>query len=152
MVLIVIAGLSDGVDGYLAKRFNWDSPLGARLDPVGDKILVVGTFVALAFTGLVPVWLTVFIFARDIILVAGSSAIEIFVRPFVGSPSLISKFNTLLQLEFLAFVLCRAAFGWPDQIGITILGAGLIVTGVISMVDYMLLWVQHVREESTNEF
>ena len=151
LVLIVIAGLSDGIDGYLAKRFDWGTSLGAKLDPVGDKILIAGTFIALAWTGYIPVWLTVFVFTRDIILVIGSSVINIFIRPFGGSPSLISKLNTLLQLEFLAFVLCRAAFGWPDEIGITVLGAGIIVTGFISLVDYLMLWVRHVREDVANE-
>ena len=150
-LLIVIAGLSDGIDGYLAKRFKWDTPLGAKLDPVGDKILIAGTFITLAYTGHAPVWLAVFVFSRDIVLVAGSSAINYLIKPFEGSPSRIAKLNTLLQLEFIAFVLCRAAFGWPDQIGITVLGAALVVTGVISMVDYMLLWVRHSREDVRNE-
>ena len=150
-VLIVIAALSDGIDGYLAMRFDWGTPLGAKLDPIGDKVLIAGVFITLAYTGHIPVWLAVFIFGRDLILVTGSSAINYLIRPFEGSPSRISKLNTLLQLEFMAFVLCRAAFGWPDQIGITVLGAALIVTGVISMVDYMMLWVRHAREGATNE-
>jgi cardiolipin synthase len=150
-ILIVVAGLSDGIDGYLAKRFDWGSPLGAKLDPIGDKVLIAGVFVTLSYVGLVPVWLTVFVFGRDIILVVGSSAINYLIRPFEGSPSKIAKLNTLLQLEFIAFVLCRAAFAWPDQIGVTVLGSAVLVTGVISMVDYMMLWVRHIQEEATHE-
>ena len=150
-LLMVIAGLSDAIDGYLAKRFGWDSPLGAKLDPIGDKVLIAGTFITLAYIGLVPVWLAVFVFARDLILVIGSGAINYLIKPFEGSPSRIAKINTLVQLEFMAFVLCRAAFGWPDEIGITILGAAVIVTGVISMTDYMMLWVRHVRGDARHE-
>jgi cardiolipin synthase len=150
-VLIIIAGLSDGIDGYLANKFDWASPLGAKLDPIGDKVLIAGVIITLAYVGLVPVWLTVFVFGRDVILVTGSSIINYLIKPFEGGPSRISKLNTLMQLEFMAFVMCRAAFGWPDQIGVTILGAAVVVTGVISMVDYMMLWARHVKGDVTNE-
>jgi len=143
--LIVIGGLSDGVDGYLAKRFNWHSRLGAALDPAGDKILVAGTFATLAYLQHIPVWLAVFVFSRDVIIVAGAFAFNYLVRPLEGEPSRISKLNTLLQIEFMAFVLCRAAYGWPDQIGITALGAAVLVTGVISLIDYVTGWVRAAR-------
>lgn len=150
--LLVIAALSDGVDGYVAKRFNWRTRLGAQLDPAGDKILVAGTFLTLAYLQYIPVWLAVFVFARDLIIVTGAYSVNYLVKRLEGEPSRIGKLNTLLQLEFMAFVLCRAAFGWPDQIGITVLGAALLVTGVISLCDYVLGWVRVAREDESDEF
>jgi len=150
-VLIVIASLSDGIDGYLAKRFNWSTRLGAQLDPAGDKILVAGTFLALAYLQHIPVWLALFVVIRDLIIIIGAYIVNFYFKRLEGEPSRIGKLNTLLQLEFLAFVLCRAAFGWPDQIGITVLGAAIVVSGVISMIDYMMGWVRHTRGDVADE-
>jgi cardiolipin synthase len=69
LLLFVIAGFSDGVDGYLAVRFNWQSRLGGLLDPVADKLLVAGMFITLAYTGLIPVWLAAIVIGRDVIIV-----------------------------------------------------------------------------------
>lgn len=151
-VLVVIAAFSDGVDGYLAKRFNWQTRVGAQLDPAGDKILIAGTFLTLAYLQHIPVWLAFFIFFRDLTIVVGAYAVNFLVKRLEGEPSRIGKLNTLVQLEFLAFVICRAAFGWPDQIGITVLGAAVLVTGVISMIDYMMGWVRHARGDTAYEF
>lgn len=140
--LIIIAAFSDGLDGYLAKRFNWHSRLGAVLDPAGDKILVAGTFATLAYLQHIPMWLAAAVILRDVIIVSGASAYNYLVRRLEGEPSRISKLNTVLQLEFLIFVLWRAAFGWPEAISITVLGAAVVVTGVISVVDYVLGWLR----------
>lgn len=140
LALFWFAGFSDGVDGYLAKRFNWHSRLGALLDPVADKLLVAGTFVVLAYTQHIPLWLAAVVILRDVVIVAGATAYNFLVRPVQGEPTRVSKLNTALQLLFLMFVLSRAAFGWPDEITITILGASTLVTVVISGVDYVWSW------------
>ena len=70
--LFIFAGLSDGIDGYLAKRFNWNTRLGAFLDPAGDKLLVAWSFGTLAYLGYIPVWLAVIVILRDVVIVAGS--------------------------------------------------------------------------------
>ncbi len=140
LALFWFAGFSDGVDGYLAKRFNWHSRLGALLDPVADKFLVAGTFIVLAYTQHIPLWLAAVVILRDVVIVAGATAYNFLVRPVQGEPTRVSKLNTALQLLFLMFVLSRAAFGWPDEITITILGASTLVTVVISGVDYVWSW------------
>jgi cardiolipin synthase len=145
LVFFVLAGFSDGLDGYLAKRFSWHTRFGALLDPIADKLLVAGLFVILAYTGHVPVWLTVLVLLRDFVIVAGATAYNFLVRPVEGEPTRISKINTALQLLFLLFVLSRAGFGWPDQITITILGASILVTVVISGVDYVWSWSRRAR-------
>jgi len=147
LALFWLAGFSDGLDGYLAKRFDWHTRLGALLDPVADKLLVAGLFITLAYTGHIPVWLAGIVLLRDVIIVAGATAYNFLVKPVEGEPTRISKINTALQLLFLLFVLSRAGFGWPEQITITILGAAILVTVVISGVDYVWSWTRRAREE-----
>ena len=137
LALFWLAGFSDGVDGYLAKRFNWHTRLGALLDPLADKLLVSGTFITLAYTQHIPVWLAAVVILRDVIIVAGATAYNFLVRPVEGEPTRVSKLNTALQMLFLLFVLSRAGFGWPEEISITVLGAAILVTVVISGVDYV---------------
>ena len=140
LLLFVVAGGSDGIDGYLAVRFGWQTRLGALLDPVADKLLVTGMFVTLAWTGLIPVWLTAIVILRDVVIFSGAVAYNFLIEPVQGEPTRISKLNTALQLMLLLFVLSRAGFDWPNAITITVLGASVLVTVVISGVDYVLRW------------
>jgi cardiolipin synthase len=145
LALFWLAGFSDGVDGYLAKRFNWHTRLGALLDPVADKLLVAGLFVTLAYTGDIPVWLAATVILRDVVIVVGAAAYNFLVRPVQGEPTRVSKLNTALQLLFLLFVISRAGFGWPEEITLTILGASVLITVVISGVDYVWSWSRRAR-------
>jgi cardiolipin synthase len=145
LALFWLAGFSDGLDGYLAKRFNWHTRLGALLDPVADKLLVAGLFVTLAYTGDLPVWLAATVILRDIIIVIGATAYNFLVQPVQGEPTRVSKLNTALQLLFLLFVISRAGFGWPEEISITVLGASVLTTVVISGVDYVWSWSRRAQ-------
>jgi cardiolipin synthase len=146
LLLFCVAGFSDGLDGYLAMRFGWSTRLGGLLDPTADKLLVTGLFATLAWTGLIPVWLAVIVILRDVVIVAGAIAYNFIVKPVPGQPSRISKLNTALQMLFVVFVLSRAGFDWPDKITITVLGAAILVTVVISGVDYVWSWSRRARE------
>ena len=145
LVLFVVAGFSDGLDGYLAVRFDWSTRLGGLLDPTADKLLITGLFVTLAFTQHIPVWLAVAVILRDVVIVGGAMAYNFLIRPVPGEPTRISKLNTALQMLFVLFVISRAGFGWPDKISITVLGASILVTVVISGVDYVLSWSRRAR-------
>ncbi len=145
LALFFVAGSSDGIDGYLAKRYNWHTRFGALLDPVADKLLVAGTFITLAYVQLIPVWLAAVVVARDVIIIGGATAYNFLVKPVQGEPTRISKLNTVLELLLLLFVLSRAGFGWPDEVTITILGAAVLVTVVISGVDYVWSWSRRAR-------
>lgn len=147
--LFFLAAFSDGVDGYLAKRFNWHSHLGALLDPIADKMLVGGTFLALVYVALIPVWLAVLVILRDIVIVGGATVYNFLIRPVEGVPTRISKLNTGLQLVFVVFVLARAGFDWPDRITITVIGAGVVVTVIISGIDYVWFWARRARAPQT---
>ena len=143
--LFVLAGFSDGVDGYLAVRFGWTTRLGGLLDPAADKLLITGMFITLAYTQQIPVWLAVVVILRDVVIVAGATAYNFIVKPVPGEPTRISKLNTALQMLFVLFVLSRAGFNWPDKLTITVLGAAVLVTVVISGVDYVWSWSRRAR-------
>jgi cardiolipin synthase len=145
LALFFIAGFSDGLDGYLAKRFNWHTRLGALLDPVADKLLVAGTFITLVYTGHVPFWLAAIVVLRDIVIVGGATAYNFLIGPVEGEPTRISKLNTALELLFILFVLSRAGFDWPADITITVLGAGVLVTVVVSGIDYVWSWTRRAQ-------
>ncbi len=147
LVLFFVAGFSDGLDGYLAKRFEWHSRSGALLDPIADKLLVAGTFVTLSITGHLPVWLAAIVILRDVVIVGGATAYNFLVRPVEGEPTRISKLNTAIELLLVLFVISRAGFDWPDKITITILGAAVLVTVVISGVDYVWSWTNRALGE-----
>ena len=145
LLLFALAGFSDGLDGYLAVRFDWSTRLGGLLDPTADKLLITGMFVTLAWIGQIPVWLAVVVILRDVVIVAGALAYSFIVKPVPGAPTRISKLNTAVQMLFVLFVLSRAGFNWPDKITITLLGASVLVTVVISGVDYVLSWSHRAR-------
>ena len=143
--LFFFAGFSDGLDGYLATHFNWQTRLGGLLDPVADKLLVAGMFVTLAWVGQIPAWLAAVVILRDVVIFGGAVAYTFLIEPVEGEPSRISKLNTALELLFLFFVLSHAGFGWPEPITHTVLGASILVTVVISGADYVWSWSRRAR-------
>ena len=140
-----MAGFSDGLDGFLAKRFAWRSRLGALIDPVADKLLMAGTFATLAHIGAIPLWLAAVVVCRDLVIVGGATAYNFLIAPVQGEPTRISKINTALEILFVVAVLGRAAFGQPPEFAVTVLGAGVLATVVISGVDYVVAWSQRAR-------
>jgi cardiolipin synthase len=138
--LIVIAGASDALDGFLAKTFDWRTRLGGLLDPAADKLLVVSVFVTLTYLGVVPPMLTVIVVMRDVVIVLGAIAYQLFVEPVQGEPSSISKLNTACQLAFIVFTMTNAAYDWPPQISLELLGAAVVFTSIASGLNYVLRW------------
>lgn len=151
LALFFIAGFSDGLDGYLAKTFNWHTRLGALLDPIADKLLVAGAFVTLASQELIPVWLATLVVLRDVVIIGGAMAYNFLIRPVQGEPTKISKLNTMLELFLVLFVLSRAEYGWPDRITIVVLGAAVLVTVIISGTDYVWSWSQRARRSKVEQ-
>jgi cardiolipin synthase (CMP-forming) len=140
LLLLVVAGLSDGLDGFLAKRFHWQTRIGGLLDPAADKLLLVATFASLTYVGLVPLDLTVVVVARDVIIVLGAVCYQWLIAPVEGEPSAISKLNTACQLAMVFFTLTAAAFAWPPQVSLTVLGATVVFTSIVSGLTYVLRW------------
>jgi cardiolipin synthase len=138
--LFVVAGVSDAVDGFLAKHFHWQSRLGSYLDPLADKLLLISSYVVLGWLGFIPVWLAVLVVLRDAVIFTGAVSYYFLLRPFEGQPLMISKLNTLLQLLLVFTVLVRYGITpLPDAIV-----AGLIlmvtVTTLISGALYVYIW------------
>ncbi|MDE2296009.1 MAG: CDP-alcohol phosphatidyltransferase family protein [Gammaproteobacteria bacterium] len=146
IALILIATASDGVDGFLAKRFGWQTTLGALLDPAADKLLVATVFVMLALQGGVPLWLMAVAVGRDLVIVAGALAYRWRFGPLHVRPSVASKLNTLCQLSFVLSVVVRREFGWPPAWTGTALGAATLVTTTVSGIDYVLTTGRAARE------
>jgi len=137
LVLFSLAAISDGLDGYLAKRHGWTSNVGRILDPIADKILLVTTFLACTWQGLVPVWLAVAVVARDVMLGGGASIHRIWFGPIVRSPSVLSKVNTVLQIAVIIVGILGAAISSLPKVIVVTLSAIALVTTVVSGLDYV---------------
>ncbi|HEX2656015.1 MAG TPA: CDP-alcohol phosphatidyltransferase family protein, partial [Xanthobacteraceae bacterium] len=115
-LLFVAAGISDAVDGFLAKRFNMASELGAYLDPLADKTLLVSIYVSLGITGAIPLWLVILVASRDFMIVGAVMLSWLVGRPIAVRPLMISKLNTAAQIVFAGLVLAALGFhfetGW----------------------------------------
>jgi cardiolipin synthase len=125
LLLFLLAAASDGLDGYLAKRFNWTSELGGILDPLADKLLLVVVFLVATWLGLIPRWLTVVAVARDMLIGLGALVYRLGWGPLHGRPMVISKINTLLQVLYVLAIVAHAGYGVPPQ---TVLDALALVT------------------------
>jgi len=140
LVLFAVAGVSDGLDGYLAKHYGWQSQLGGLLDPLADKVLLVSSYLTLALIGIIPVWLVMLVILRDLVIVTGALVYHFRVTELDARPSLISKFNTFSQIVLvLAVVLDRGLWSLP---GWSIDGLIWLVmaTTLASGVNYVWVW------------
>jgi len=145
LLLFAAAAVSDGLDGFLAKRFGWTSELGKILDPVADKLLLISVFVMGTSLGLVPWWLTVTAVTRDLMIILGAIALRVWVGPLRGRPSVMSKINTLLQLAYLLGVITNAAGYGPPQWFLGALAVVVLVTTLLSGVNYLMDFVRAAR-------
>ena len=140
ILLFGVAALSDAADGFLAKRYGWQSELGAVLDPAADKLLLVTVFITLAYLKLVPLWLMAVAVARDVIIVLGVLLYRYWFGPLNVRASVVSKFNTLCQAAFILAVVGREEFSIPPAWVALVLGALVFMTVVISGIDYVLIF------------
>lgn len=139
-ILFGVAAMSDGLDGWLAKRFNWISDLGRFLDPAADKILLSGVFVVAAWLELVPWWLTAAVVARDVMIGGGALIYRLWFGPIGGRPTLLSKLNTVAQIGALSAGLLAAASGFPPaEVNLALAGIAFLTT-LASGFDYLLTY------------
>ena len=138
--LFLIAGLSDGLDGFLARRYHWTSRLGAILDPIGDKLLMVSSYLVLGWQGILPFWLVALVILRDVVIMTGTVLYRFIVGVVVFEPILLSKINTICQILLVTVVLCVLA-GADMLAGVqTLLIYIVLVTTLSSGVAYVVLW------------
>ena len=147
LALFIVAGLSDGVDGYLAKRFNWTSDLGKFLDPLADKSLLVTVFVEAAWLGLAPWWLTSAVVARDVLIGLGAMVFRLWFGPLRGRPTISSKINTAMQLLYPVALLVNAALSFPPHEVLDALAILVFMTTVFSGLNYMAIFTRRAWAE-----
>jgi cardiolipin synthase (CMP-forming) len=137
LALFIAAAITDGLDGYLAKRFGWTSELGRFLDPLADKLLLMVVFVACAWLELVPWWLTATVVARDVMIGLGALVFRLWFGPLHGRPTTISKINTAIQLLYVMLVLLAAASGFPPREVLQACALITLITTLISGAHYL---------------
>jgi cardiolipin synthase (CMP-forming) len=145
LLLFLVAGFTDGLDGFLAKRFAWQSRLGGLLDPAADKLLLASAFVTLWAVGHVPGWLLAAVVGRDLIITAGALLYYHRVGPFEAEPTIISKLNSALQLLYILLTLCLLVFAAPGSEILSGLAWLVLVTTAVSGLDYVIRWSARAR-------
>jgi cardiolipin synthase (CMP-forming) len=140
LLIFMAAGLSDGLDGYLAKRFSWRSRLGSILDPLADKVLLVTNYVVLGAMGAIPLWLVAAVIGRDAIVVSGALAYHVLIGRYDMAPSLASKVNTALQLTLIVAVVASLKTSVLPAWLVNGLVYGVLVTTLWSGADYVWTW------------
>ena len=131
LILFFVAGASDGLDGFLARYYRWQTRLGAILDPIGDKLLLVSCYLALGWLGHIPVLLVILILLRDVVIVTGAVIYHVYIEEVRISPVMISKLNTLLQIMLIVLVLFRFS---------NLIFADLVTSSIIEI----LIWLVYV--------
>lgn len=140
--ILVAAGASDALDGFIAKRFDRRTRLGALLDPVADKAMLVSVYITLGVMHQLLTWLVILVVFRDVMIVGGFLLIQAITVPKQYDPLYISKINTGVQIVFVGFVLARlglgAEAGWPDLILSLVVAATTILSGL----SYLVRWAR----------
>ena len=154
-IFFVFSGLSDALDGYLAKKFNQSSLLGSYLDPIADKVLIVSTILVLGYNGLVPIWLIIIIVSRDIAIFGA-----VLISFIIGSnlkikPLTVSKVNTFLQIFYIAIIFfMQFDILLPNEsIRIFYLLVPYLIAAstIVSWFFYLHLWLINMKVINANE-
>jgi len=140
----LVAGISDGVDGFIARRFNQHSKLGAYLDPMADKVLLVSVFVVMGFIGQLPLWLVVTMVSRDALIICAVLLSTVMAHPVEMKPLYVSKANTAAQIVLAAVVLGELALGLHLD---PLRPALILLSGVLTVASaaaYLVAWLRHM--------
>ena len=151
--LILLAGISDALDGFLARAFNWQSRLGAILDPLADKALLIFVFLSLAHKGMIPVWLAAIVVIRDIVILAGAVTYRWLFKEIEISPLFISKINTAIQILFVFAIMYHLAFSgssyWQLPLSVVNSLQSLVaLTTIVSGIAYVVIWSRNAKNRS----
>lgn len=145
-LIFLAAGISDGVDGYLAKKFNLQSELGAFLDPIADKALLMSIYVALAVTKEIPAVIAILVVSRDVMIVGAFIVAWVMDKPMRIQPHFVSKANTVAQIFLAAAVLGMSAFALDAGAWFFyILYFGVAALTLASLAVYAVQWLRHME-------
>jgi len=143
--LFLAAGISDAVDGFLAKRFHMASELGAYLDPLADKALIVSIYVALGIAGALPISLVILVVSRDIMIISGFMLSWLVGRPMPVRPLPVSKANTVAQILLATLVLAEHSFGFDAMLASKIVIGLVAILTLLSIAFYLAEWLRHMN-------
>jgi cardiolipin synthase len=144
-ILFLVAGISDGVDGFLAKRFGMASELGAYLDPLADKALIVSIYVTLGIKEVIPGWLVILVVSRDIMIVGAVMLSWVLGSPILMKPLRVSKLNTVAQIVFACVVLGSLGFEIDAYWLTIVLMVAVAALTLLSVAAYVREWVRHMN-------
>ncbi len=148
--VFLVAGITDGLDGYIAKRFNCVTSLGSMLDPIADKLLIASSYAMLALLGDIPFWLLVAVMFRDIVIIVGYLILVNMERDVPMNPSYSSKLNTFMQICLVVAVLIQQSALLNVAPLIVFLIAGVLITTAISGIQYVWYWaIRYDMETNT---
>jgi cardiolipin synthase len=148
-LLFLAAGISDAVDGFLAKRFGMKTELGAYLDPLADKVLIVSIYVTLGITNVIPLWIVILVVSRDIMIVGAIILSWLIGRPVKIRPHMVSKANTAVQIVFAGLVLFVHSFSLNGEPVLTLVMALVAVLTLVSVALYLGEWIRHMNSAET---
>ena len=140
LLLFGVAGASDAIDGYLAKRNNWTSRMGAIMDPLADKLLLVCAFITLGWLGWIPVWLVILVILRDVVILTGALVYHFKIESVTMEPSVASKLNTFTQIMLVLAVMFSRGIQELPAIFIDVLLYSVLITTVWSGIGYVWTW------------
>lgn len=149
--LFLVAGVSDAVDGYLAKRFRMASELGAYLDPLADKVLIVSIYVTLGIAGNIPRWLVILVVSRDIMIVGAVMLSWLIGSPLKVKPLVVSKLNTAAQIVFACVLLGSLGFRLDAGALIPVLMGLVAALTLASIAAYLVEWVRHMNSVAAGQ-
>ncbi|HEY2527453.1 MAG TPA: CDP-alcohol phosphatidyltransferase family protein [Xanthobacteraceae bacterium] len=144
-LLFLVAGISDAVDGFLAKRFHMASELGAYLDPLADKALIVSIYVALGIAAALPISLVILVVSRDIMIISGFMLSWLVGKPMPVKPLPISKVNTVGQIVLATLVLAEKAFNFEVGLIVDLVIVVVAILTLLSIAFYLAEWVRHMN-------
>jgi cardiolipin synthase len=150
-LLFLAAGVSDAVDGFLAKRFGMQTELGAYLDPLADKAMIVSIYVALGFVNVIPRWLVILVVSRDIMIVSAVMLSWLIGRPVAIKALAISKANTVAQIVLALLALASQAFAFDAEPILTLTMALVTVLTLLSIAFYLAAWVRHMNAAESGQ-
>jgi cardiolipin synthase len=140
--VFVTAGISDAIDGFLARRFNARTPIGALLDPIADKTLLVSVYVTLGIEGQLPIWLVILVVFRDLLIVGGFLLLRAVSYTVGAQPLVISKLNTACQIALVAMVLARLGLALNFPVAERGFVYAVAVTTFLSGAGYIARWTK----------
>jgi cardiolipin synthase len=146
LALFTVAGVSDGIDGYLARRYGWITRLGSILDPLADKFMMAGIYLSLGWLGELPWWLVGTVFGRDILIIGGALAYHFIKGRYEMEPHILSKLNTLLQILLVVSVLFSLAVIRLPELYLDSLIYLVLLSTVLSGATYLWIWGRRAVE------